>query len=154
MEEAMVAAGPTSTIVDRRFVVALVVVAIAGCGSAASPTTSTEAAPPVTFSPSAWTRIPHDAAVFGGEGDQRMESVTAGGPGLVAVGWEGGEDRDAAVWTSPNGAGWSRVADDQGTFSGGGFRGMASVAAGGPGLVAVGWEGSAGDTDAAVWTSP
>ena len=42
-----------------------------------------------------WSRVPHDDAVFGGEGRREMVSVTAGGPGLVAV----GSDRsDASVW--------------------------------------------------------
>ena len=34
-----------------------------------------------------WSRVPHDEAVFGGEGAQFMHSVSAGGPGLVAVGF-------------------------------------------------------------------
>ena len=53
---------------------------------------------------------PHEA-VFGGEGFQAMKSVkTRGGaPGLVAVGLDAsGSDRDAAVWTSPDGITWSR----------------------------------------------
>ena len=33
-----------------------------------------------------WSRVPHDEAVFGGEGGQVMNIVTFGGPGLVAVG--------------------------------------------------------------------
>lgn len=33
-----------------------------------------------------WSRVPHNAAVFGAAG---MTSVTAGGPGLVAVGTGG-----------------------------------------------------------------
>ncbi len=34
----------------------------------------------------AWTRVPHDEALFGGENDQEMFGVIAAGPGLVAVG--------------------------------------------------------------------
>jgi hypothetical protein len=133
-------------------VVALMVTA---CSSATVPTTSTAVATTaVTFSSSTWSRVPHDAAVFGGEGLQWMESVTVGGPGLVAVGWEGGDNQDAAVWTSPDGISWSRVPHDEAVLGGRGFQGMVSVTAGGPGLVAVGWEGSAGDVDAAIWTSP
>ena len=57
-----------------------------------------------------WSRVPHDEAIFGGAGDQEMLSVTVGGPGLVAVGNDGGQaaigddgsggDRDAAVWVA------------------------------------------------------
>ena len=36
----------------------------------------------------AWLRVPHDEEVFGGDGDQLISSVTVGGPGLVAVGFE------------------------------------------------------------------
>jgi hypothetical protein len=95
-----------------------------------------------------WSRVPHDEVVFGGETDgyygQSMSSVTAGGPGLVAVGSDVGR---AAVWTSRDGVTWSRVPHDEAVFAG---SGMNSVAVGGPGLVAV---GQAQNT-AAVWTSP
>ena len=38
-----------------------------------------------------------------------MKSVKTRGPGLVAVGLDAsGSDRDAAVWTSPDGITWSR----------------------------------------------
>jgi hypothetical protein len=33
-----------------------------------------------------WSRVPHDEALFGGATLQTMESVAAGGPGVVAVG--------------------------------------------------------------------
>ncbi|HDK45800.1 MAG TPA: hypothetical protein ENG94_05935 [Actinobacteria bacterium] len=46
-----------------------------------------------------WTKVPADATVFGGQGDQHMVSVAAGGPGLVAVGMDSsGDGSDAAVW--------------------------------------------------------
>ena len=46
-----------------------------------------------------WSRVPHDEAIFGGDGLQAMSSVTAGGPGLVAVGEdESGGDSDGGVW--------------------------------------------------------
>jgi hypothetical protein len=83
-----------------------------------------------------WTQVPHDEEVFG---DGNLESVTAGGPGLVAVG-------SSVVLTSTDGIVWSRVTDDDGTFDDSSIR---SVTKGGPGLVAV---GSAGE-GAAVWTS-
>ncbi len=88
-----------------------------------------------------------------------MVSVTAGGPGLVAVGWalSGGAGElefDAVVWTSPDGITWSRVPDDEGVFSGEGDHQMVSVTAGGPGLVAVGSDRTGNNPEAAVWTSP
>jgi len=52
-----------------------------------------------------WTRIPHNTTIFGGPNRQEMRAVVAGGPGLVAVGYDdSGGDWDAAVWTgSPSG---------------------------------------------------
>jgi hypothetical protein len=102
-----------------------------------------------------WSRVPNDDAIFGDDGVQWMMSVTGGGPGLVAVGWvASGDDRDAAVWTSPDGITWSRVPNDEKVFGGEGSQSMVSVTAAGLGLVAVGWEASGDDRDAAVWTSP
>ncbi len=47
-----------------------------------------------------WSRVPRDEAVSGGESIQVMNSVTARGPGFVAVGADGSrDDLDAAVWT-------------------------------------------------------
>jgi hypothetical protein len=105
-----------------------------------------------------WSQVPHDEAVFGVDSvsfDPAMTSVTAGGPGLVAVGTDGthyeseghlGEFGDAAVWTSVDGITWSRVPHDETVFGG---AAMNSVTVGGPGLVAVGGTNSG----AAVWTS-
>jgi hypothetical protein len=114
-----------------------------------------------------WSRVPHDEAVFGGAGEQRMLSVTRGGPGLVAVGFDWPADTDlvdAAVWTSPDGFTWSRVPHDEAVFGGEQEQKMLGVTAGGPGLVAVGSDGYSGEpgnrpfdepaADAAVWTSP
>ena len=97
----------------------------------------------------AWSRVPYDEATFGGAD---MRSVTAGGPGLVAVGWDGhphGGESNAVVWTSPDGIAWSRVPHDEAIFGNTTGAWMWSVAAGGPGLVAVGQT----DDGAAVWTS-
>jgi hypothetical protein len=103
----------------------------------------------------AWTRVPHDEAVLGGTGSQLILALTAGGPGLVAVGWDnGGGDSDAAVWTSVDGLTWSRVPHDEAIFGGDGNQYVYGVSAGGPGLVAVGRDASPDDSDAAVWTSP
>jgi hypothetical protein len=100
-----------------------------------------------------WSRVPHDEAVFGGEGTQIMHSVTVGGPGLVAVGAaEEGSDA-AAVWTSVDGITWSRVPHDEAIFGGPANHTMNDVTVGGPGLIAVGAEFSASHQNAAVWTS-
>ena len=99
-----------------------------------------------------WTQVRHDEAVFGGPDNQSMVGVVAGGPGLVAVGYdESSGDRDAAAWTSVDGVTWTRVPHDEAVFGGPGWQAMEGVAAGGPGLVAVGYDAS--DRGAAVWTS-
>ena len=86
-----------------------------------------------------WSRVAHDDAVFGRldyESDppprQGMISVTAGGPGLVAVGIGG-------VWTSVDGITWSRASEFMA-----GSAVMSSVIDAGPALVAVG---------SSAWTS-
>ena len=101
-----------------------------------------------------WSRVPHDDAVFGGDGDQVIKGVAVGGPGFVAVGSETIKfNVDAAVWTSPDGITWSRVPHDEAVFGGTKDEAMLSVVAGGPGLVSVGSFGKGGDHDAIVWTS-
>lgn len=102
-----------------------------------------------------WTLVSEDVATFGGPGNQEMVAVTAGGPGLVAVGWDySGGDGNAAVWTSADGTTWSRVADDA-VFGGSGDQQMTGVMAAAGGLVAVGLDGPGGsDADAAVWLGP
>lgn len=104
-----------------------------------------------------WSRI-EDAAVFGGDRQQEMIDVTVGGPGLVAVGrdgggfsWDNSTDQDAAVWTSVDGSSWSRIAHDEEVF-GVGLPVMLSVTAEGPGLVAVGWS-QPRMSNTPVWTS-
>lgn len=83
-----------------------------------------------------WSRLPHDEALLG---QGTMNSVTAGAPGLVAV----GEDKDdAAMWTSVDGFTWSRVPHDEAVFGGPDLSSinfdavspasMASVTSGGP----------------------
>jgi hypothetical protein len=103
-----------------------------------------------------WSRVPLDDSVFA---RATVESVVAGGPGLVAVGHTGtdddyeegppSDDWDAAVWVSPDGMSWSRVAHDEAVFGGDGPVAMYDVTVGGPGLVADG-----GRNQGAVgWTS-
>jgi hypothetical protein len=92
--------------------------------------------------------------VFGEAGDQYLNAVAVGGPGLVAVGYDSsGGDDDAAVWVSADGLSWSRVPHDEAIFGGPGGEQMLGVAAGGPGLVAVGRGTSAEDEAATVWVS-
>jgi hypothetical protein len=101
-------------------------------------------------------RDPNDA--LGGEGAQRVHDVTAGGPGLVAVGGttldlgDGADDREAEVWTSADGNVWERVDTTGSGFSGEGNQ-LANVVRAGPkGLIAAGYD-TLDDHDAAVWTS-
>ena len=92
-----------------------------------------------------------------------MTAVTVGGPGLVAAGvvhLAGAAGSDAAVWTSPDGREWSRVADDAGVFGdAGSVIGSGSdqvindVVGGSSGVVAVGSDGVLFEHDAAVWVS-
>jgi hypothetical protein len=107
-----------------------------------------------------WSRVAYDEAGLSGDEAGFLASVVAGGPGFVAVGSADqevpGSSRHrsvAAVWTSPDGATWSRVPHDDQVFAVGQLE---SVIVGGPGLVAVGMDESDGytDIDAAVWTSP
>lgn len=96
-----------------------------------------------------WERA--DAPGMDGPGDQRVLDVTAAGPGLVAVGSDGGS---AAVWTSADGSSWMRAAPDEAVFGGPGDQVAVAVVAGSDGSVlAVGSDGGAGDGDAAVWRS-
>ena len=99
--------------------------------------------------------VPDDEAVFGGPGFQGMRDVVVGGPGFVAVGRDSsivGPDTYAvaAVWTSPDGINWSRVAHDDAVFGRATgepddiFR-MTAVTTGGPGLVAIGERGGESD---------
>ncbi len=136
--------------------------AITACTATTQPTTTV--IPPSTGQVAATVPAPDPAPVvwtrntgqdsFGGDNRQVMQSVTTGGPGLVAVGWdETDSGENAAVWTSPDGITWTRIPNNDALGRDGGRR-MLSVTAGGPGLVAVGWDETSGDEDAAVWTSP
>ena len=105
-----------------------------------------------------WARAPHHEASLGGPGFQRMNGIAAGGPGLVAVGYDqlsetGRIDAVAVVWTSTDGVDWMRhrVDESEGVP---GFRGMSGVVSFGAELVAVGSDDTGGDSEAAVWTSP
>ena len=132
----------------------------AGASTSEGPTTTTASSTITSLAAPAglsWARVRDDEAIFGpsaGGAGVSMRSVAAGGPGLVAVGYEdSGEDWDAAVWTSADGLTWSRVPHDEAVFGGPDIQDMEGVVAGGPGLVAVGWDHSGGEADAAVWVS-
>ena len=102
----------------------------------------------------AWSRVPHDEAVFGGAGTQVVYALAPTPAGLVAVGYDSsGGDGNGAVWTSPDGLAWSRVPHDEAVFGGADDQEIWDVSIGGPGLVAVGFDASGGDPDAAVWIS-
>jgi hypothetical protein len=102
-----------------------------------------------------WSRVPHDNALFGVESSW-IVSVTAGGPGVVAVGTVVEEsNQPAAVWTSVDGITWSRVLHDNAVFGEDGWSEMRSLVAVDDGLIAVGFDfpAQSGGADAAVWTS-
>jgi len=113
-----------------------------------------------------WTRVDNEGDVFGGDTMRHnMNAVVAGGPGFVAVGIEGFDytglaylpsrgsdtqmsdlqdvtDNTAAVWTSPDGVVWTRVAGDASLSHSGddvaGWATMVDIVATDAGLVAVG----------------
>jgi hypothetical protein len=99
-----------------------------------------------------WQRVDQDS--LGGDGDQQINGLTTGGPGLVAVGQETiGGDTNAVVWTSTDGSVWSRVDDPSARFGGDGPQRMFTVTSSPFGAVAAGADGVGADSDAAVWTS-
>jgi DNA-directed RNA polymerase specialized sigma24 family protein len=101
--------------------------------------TEEETAPSISAAANGWSRILNEHDVFGGSGYQRMEAITDGGLGLVAVGFDTSEEgQRAAVWTSVDGSIWTRVPDEGTDFGTADNEVMRDVTAGGPGLVAVG----------------
>jgi len=100
-----------------------------------------------------WQRVPHQAA-FDGAG---MGAITAGGPGLVAVGSIPTNGRvpisqeRGVVWTSPDGRTWKKLENK--VFAG---ANIYQVIRAGPGLLAVGDSYPAPPpygSHAVVWTS-
>lgn len=98
--------------------------------------------PPLPTTPDAWTR-----SSIEGPQPPHVHAITAGGPGLVAVGAYSGSDDLADIWTSSDGRTWTRVPGEEL-----GPGAINDVTTGGPGLVAVG-RGFAGSIRSAVWTS-
>jgi len=115
-----------------------IVVAAAAIGGLVRAFHLTEAPRPASLpsTSDAWSRVVLEPG-------QVVNALSAGGPGLVAV---GSDDSKAAVWTSTDGRTWSPVAD----LGGGDIR---DVTVGGPGLVAVGTGDPVGLSVGAVWTS-
>ena len=97
------------------------------------------------------TRLPSEQPTSRPEptGPPHTHETIAAGPGFVAVGAYDDLDRQADIWTSPDGRTWTRVPSEQ---LGPGV--VNDVTIGGPGLVAVGAGGRVGGSyRAAVWTS-
>jgi hypothetical protein len=98
----------------------------------------------------AWQKTT-SAAAFA-QAPSRLTAVVHWRGGFAAAGYEGNEfgAATAAFWVSPDGLSWQRAPDSPGLADGRPW----SIAAGGPGLVAV---GASGSTDApgpaVVWTS-
>ena len=112
----------------------------------------------VWFSPDGllWSRVPGNEAAFSDDLELFIIDVTAGAPGIVAVGqqWDrrgAVSDLDAAAWHSEDGRTWSR--SDPDGLGGAGDQQMRAVVAAGPGFVAAGYE-LHDEYDAAVWVSP
>jgi hypothetical protein len=66
-----------------------------------------------------WTRLPDNDEVFAGRWHQEMWDVAFGDSGFVAVGSSDGDQGDSsagAIWHSPDGFTWTRVAHDDDLF--------------------------------------
>ena len=82
-----------------------------------------------------------------------MWAVTAGGPGVVAVGHQGSfGNRNVAMWYSTDGQTW-HVSPSEEELAAPGHQVMAAAAATDALVVAAGYDASGGDRDAAVWIS-
>jgi hypothetical protein len=99
-----------------------------------------------------WNRVADPD--LGGEGDQQINALLVGGPGLIAVGQETTVgDQNAAVWVSADGRAWERVEDPTGALQGPGSQQMSTVASVNGLIVAAGTDVVDSTQDAAVWTS-
>ncbi|MBN2114446.1 MAG: hypothetical protein JW785_10010 [Acidimicrobiia bacterium] len=104
-----------------------------------------------------------DATNLGGDREEEMLDVVVLGDLLVAVGGSdvvpefgepGRPEYAAAVWTSPDGRAWERVADDAGIFSGpANSTGMDAAVADGVTVWAFGVDDSGGRDDLAMWST-
>ena len=140
----------------RLSILAALILTLVGCSDAASaPATTAVMAIPTTTTTAvvadlAWSRS--QDPVLRGSGHQLISAVADGGPGLIAVGIDSsGGDADGAVWVSADGTAWSRVGAPE--LEGPDAQGLADLAVGPQGIVAVGFDSAAGDIDAAAWYS-
>ncbi len=81
----------------------------------------------------AWSRVPHDEAVFGQTG--AVIDIAASEFGLIAIGQA---DGIPAIWISEDGRGWERLSDDQVSF---GKATLERVVADGDGAIIIGFGG-------------
>ena len=123
---------------------------------AATEPPSTTAAPTTTTTgirfdrPGGWARAADPA--LRADGYQWISAVVVVPDGVVAAGLDSSTtDADAAVWVSADGNSWTQVEDA--ALEGFGAQGIHEMARGGPGIVAVGFDGSNGPFDGAVWHS-
>jgi len=156
-------------------VVAVAVLVIIGSADRSEPDVARteiaaiDAEPTADAEPWVWSRVEDSTGVLGGPGTPMVMEMIAGGPGLVAVGTADGSGsqtgsivgwdnfdwldyQDAAVWTSPDGVTWDRVAHDEAVF-GSGVATMTSVADNGSRLVAVGIAKTPSGSAGVVWVS-
>jgi hypothetical protein len=98
-----------------------------------------------------WTRAPGSAALE----DGLMRAVIATPRSLVAAG-SNGDDTRAVAWTSPDGQTWTRAPDAPSLASSSTYAPVAEMtdlAISGGELLAVGWNSTASNGSAVVWTS-
>jgi hypothetical protein len=99
-----------------------------------------------------WRRAPAQPALA----DAAMLSVAVTPVAIVAVGTTASGD-DAAAWTSSDGLTWTRAPDAPSFASNSTYSPhaqMSDVVATSDGLLAVGWNSSAANGSAVIWTSP
>jgi hypothetical protein len=105
-----------------------------------------------------WIGLPQDDDVFNGPWHQQMFDVAFGPAGFVAVGSTEGDDGMSsvgAIWHSPNGFTWTRIAHDDDLFgehTPDEWLGLTDVVHGDDGYVAIGTEGILMSVDGLTWT--
>ncbi len=100
-----------------------------------------------------WSRSPDSAALAGPAGATQMTSITAWNGQFIAVGYSDDPihgTATAAAWSSVDGLAWQRLSVGDPSLAG---AHMLAVAAGEPGLVAVGTTGDETDGSGVAWFS-
>ncbi|MCH7669853.1 MAG: hypothetical protein IIC71_11750 [Acidobacteria bacterium] len=100
-----------------------------------------------------WKRAADPGSALAGSNNEALLGVSAGGPGLIAVGYDDGNG-DSRVWTSVDGSEWTLLPADRAVFGGSGNQQIAKVVEGAQGFVAAGRESTGNGSDAVVWASP